>query len=100
MNRRSIVLLVAALSLGAERAAAQTMQPDPAASQTMPDAATTPDNATSGIGHGDHAVRAPEPRTSDNGNNPPANPPAKDETVGVGGSIDTPPRDIREPFDE
>ena len=31
---------------------------------------------------------------------PPANPPLKDETVGVGGSVDRAPRDIREPFDE
>ena len=100
MNRSSIVLLVAALSFGAECAAAQTMKPDPTAPQTRPDAATTPDNVTSGTGHGDHAVRAPEPGTPDDGNNPPANPPAKDETVGVGGSVDTPPRDIRDPFDE
>lgn len=80
--------------------AAQTMQTDPVAPQTTPDGATKPDNATSGIGHGDHAVTAPEDRSPGNRDIPPANPPAKDETVGVGGSVDIAPRDIREPFDE
>ena len=106
MNRSAIVLVVAALSLGAERAAAQTMQPDPAAPQTSSDSATVQDRAkslesgTSGIGSGDHAVRVPEDRVRGNGDSPPANPPAKDETVGVGGSVDRAPRDIREAFDE
>lgn len=103
MSRSAIVLVVAALSLGGEHAVAQTMQPDPAAPQTSPDIATDQDSAkslesgTSGIGPGDRAGRD---RVPGDGDGPPANPPAKDETVGVGASVDRAPRDIREPFDE
>lgn len=100
MNRSTSFLLVAALLLSGAPVAAQTMQTDPAAPQANPNAATKPDNATSGIGHGDHAVRAPGDRAPGNRDSPPPNPPAKDETVGVGGSVDIAPRDIREPFDE
>jgi hypothetical protein len=93
VSKRAIVLLMSVLLIGG--AAAQTMPTDPAPPQTTPNPVPSPEAATSGIGHGDHAVRAP-----DDGNNPPANPPAKDETVGVGGSVDVAPRDIRDPFDE
>jgi hypothetical protein len=99
MNRRALFLLVVmpALLLSAAPASAQATQIDPpAATQTKPD-----DAATSGIGRGDHASdRTTEDRPPGDGNNPPANPPARDETVGVGGSVDRAPRDIREPFDE
>lgn len=101
MNRSAIVLMVAALSLGGERAVAQTMQPDPAAPLTSPDSEQRLENATSGMGSGDRAGRAPESRAPE-GRVPgdSVSPPANDETVGVGGSVDRAPRDIREPFDE
>jgi hypothetical protein len=101
VNRSTIVLLVAALALGGEAAAQTMQQPDPAAPQTIPDSVTAPESATSGIGRGDYVAERPtEGRSADDGNNPPADPPARDETVGVGGSVDRAPRDIREPFDE
>ena len=102
VNRSAISLLLATLLLSGESAVAQTTPADPAApAQANPPGTTTPESATSGIGRGDHAGdRAIEGRTAEDGNSPPANPPAKDETVGVGGSVDRAPRDIREPFDE
>lgn len=101
---RSVILLVATLALGVTNAAAQTMQADPMAptrpdSVSKQDGVTSPDSTTSGLGAGDrsHATQGP---ASDDSNMPPANPPLKDETVGVGSTVDRAPRDIREPFDE
>lgn len=97
---RCAIVLIAALTLGGASALAQTMQTDPAAPLTRPDGTTSPDSATSGMGSGDNAGRVPDGRAPEHGDGPPANPPLKDETVGVGGSVDRAPRDIREPFDE
>ena len=99
MRRRAIVL-IAALTLGGASALAQTMPTDPVAPQISPHGMTSPDSATSGTGSGDRAGPAPDGHAPDRGDTPPANPPLKDETVGVGGSVDRAPRDIREPFDE
>lgn len=99
MNRCAIVLM-AALTLGGAGALAQTMPAYPAPPQTSLDGMTRQDSATSGTGSGNHSDRGPDGRASERGDDPPASPPLYHETVGVGGSVDRAPRDIREPFDE
>ena len=100
LMKRPGFTMIAALTLGGTSALAQTMRTDSVAPQTSPDGTTTPGSATSGTGSGDNAGRVPDGRAPDRGDTPPTNPPLKDETVGVGGSVDRAPRDIREPFDE
>jgi hypothetical protein len=100
VSRSTVSLLLAtALALSATPVSAQTQIDPPTATQTEPG------GGTSGIRQGHHADRphgtdAAESRTVGDTDSPPANPPVKDETVGVGGSVDRAPRDIRDPFDE
>jgi hypothetical protein len=88
-----------ALALSAAPASAQTTQIDPPAAVQ-----TKPDDASNGIRQSDQPDRSNETRINEgrvgNTDGPPASPPERDETVGVGGSVDRAPRDIREPFDE
>jgi hypothetical protein len=86
----SIPVLIAVLSLNPLSASGQTVQTDHVPAQTGTDATKSDDTEVKeGV---DHIVQEGDDR--------PANPPVKDETVGLGSSVDRAPRDIREPFDE
>ena len=81
MNRISMLMAIAVLSLSGFYASAQTVRSDAATPQQ-----TEPDRTNSADSEGNSP-------TSDNR-------PVRDETVGLGSAVDRAPRDIRKPFDE
>ena len=95
MSRRLLIVLTIALSSSAAPCLAQTTRTD------APLAARTDDTGMRVLQGNDAPrmdVRVYEGRADADG--PPAKPPEKDETVGLGSAVDRAPRDIREPFDE
>ena len=97
MNRRVVILLAAALSLGGTPSFAQTTQID-----TPPAAQAKPDDTVDRIRQGDDDLSIDDGAYEEHAHAPPADAPAKDvdATVGLGSSVDRAPRDVREPFDE
>ena len=101
MNRISMHMAIAVLSLSGFYASAQTVPSDAATPQQ-----NEPDRTNSAPSEEERAGRLP--RDGDNspiprdGNSPTSdNRPVRDETVGLGSAVDrATPRDIREPFDE
>jgi hypothetical protein len=95
VSRRALVLLTIALLSSSAPALAQTTDAPPA---TQAGADDTGKRVLQGNDAPRMDVRVYEARADAEG--PPAGPPEKDETVGLGSTVDRAPRDIREPFDE
>ena len=97
VNGRFIILLTAALSLNGAPSLAQTTHTD-----TLPAAQAGARDSGDRPRQGDDALANEDNVYEEHAHAPPADLPGEDVdvTVGVGGSAERAPRDIREPFDE